>query len=247
VRALALVVVLAAGAARAEAPIPPLGGAVVDTAGLLGGGDRARLEQLSRSARALDGGHGPQLQYLIIPPLDGEDIEGYSIRVAEAWKLGDPDRDNGVLVTVAVQDRNARIEVGNGIEGGLTDVQASRIIRSVLVPAFRQGAYGDGLYQVGVQVLAALGSLPSDVRPAQRVRPQTHVPALGVIAFFVIVLVLRAFSGFGPRRRRSMWWGGGPWMGGGGGGGFGGFGGGGGGGWSGGGGGFSGGGASGRW
>lgn len=245
-RALLLAGLLAAGAARAEAPIPPLAGPVVDTANLLGPRDVARLEALARAARAVEGGRGVQLQYLVVPSLEGEDIAGYSIRVAERWQLGEADRDNGVLVTVAVQDRAARIEVGNGIEGGLTDVQSSRIIRSVLAPAFQQGRYGDGLYETGVQILAALGALPKDVAPAQRVvRRETHVPAMGILGFFVLMMILRAFTGFGRRRRRSMWWGGGPFIGGGWGGG--GFGGGGGGGWSGGGGGFSGGGASGRW
>ena len=171
------------------------------------------------------------------------------MRVAEAWKLGSAERDDGVLVTVALEERAVRIEVGGGLEGGLTDVQSSRIIRGTIVPAFRAQRFGEGLYEAGVQILSALGALPKDVaRRTAQPRPQVRISTLALIGIFVLVFLLRTFSGFGPRRRRHLWWGGGPWIGGGGGrgGGFGGFGGGGGG-WSGGGGGFSGGGASGRW
>jgi uncharacterized protein len=239
----ALAALALAGTARADVPVPRLTGPVVDQAGLLPRADASRLERLARAARDQNGGTGPQLQYLIVRSLDGEDIESFSMRVAEAWRLGTADRDDGVLVVVAVEDRTVRIEVGGGIEGGLTDVQSSRIIRGTIVPAFREGRYGAGLYDAGVQVLGALGALPQGVsRPAPREKART--PLVAILGFIVLTAVMRGVLGFGPRRRRHLWWGGGPWIGGGRGG-FGG--GGGGGGWSGGGGGFSGGGASGRW
>ncbi len=249
-RALLLAALLAAlpvlGVAR---DVPRLAGPVVDEAGVLSGGDLSRLEALSRAAHDLEGRRGVQLQYLLVKVLDGEPIETFAIRVAEAWKLGDATTDNGVLVLVAVDDRKVRIEVGNGIEGGLTDAQASRIIRATIAPAFRVGRYGDGLYEAGVQVLQTLGALPEGARS----RPEARAGKVGsrfggllMAALVVVFIVLRALFGLG---RRGFWGGRGGWGGGGfGGGGFGGgFGGGGGGGWSGGGGGFSGGGASGSW
>lgn len=252
VRALDLLALAAAGAlaalplaAAARAEIPPLTGPVVDRAGLLPADAERRLEALARAARGA-AGTGVQLQYLIVPSLEGEPIEEFSIRVAEAWKLGTREADNGVLVTVAVQDRAVRIEVGGGLEGGLTDVQSSRIIRGTIAPAFQAGRHGDGLHDAGVQILGALGALPAGIEPTQRrVQPGSRFSALGLLGIFMAVFVFRVLTGFGPRRRRALWWGG-PFIGGGGGG-FGGFGGGGGGSWSGGGGGFSGGGASGRW
>jgi uncharacterized protein len=248
-KALAVAALLAAttvpAPARPEAPIPPLTGPVVDTAGLLRGEEVRRLESLARAARAGESGEGVQLQYLIVRSLEGEPIEDYSIRVAEAWKIGTRGKDNGVLVTVAVDDRAVRIEVGGGLEGGLTDLQSSRIIRGTIVPAFRARRFGEGLHDAGVQVLGALGALPSGVEPVRRAPPATRLSSLVMLGLFILVFVVRTLTGFGPRRRRQLWWGGGPWIGGGGWGGGGGFGGGGG--WSGGGGGFSGGGASGRW
>jgi uncharacterized protein len=248
VRAVALAALLVLpGAAAGTTPVPPLTGPVVDAAGLLDAGSARRLEALARAAKTQGGERGVQLQYLVVRSLDGEAIEDYSIRVAEAWKLGTAERDDGVLVTVAVEDRAVRIEVGGGLEGVLTDAQTSRIIRTTIVPAFRGGEYGRGLYEAGVQILSAAGALPPDVarRVAQPPAP-VRLSSLAIIGIFVVLFILRTFTGFGPRRRRHLWWGGGPWIGGGGGWGGGGLGGGGGG-WSGGGGGFSGGGASGRW
>jgi uncharacterized protein len=247
----ALVLVALAAVARAEAPIPPLTGPVVDAAGLLSAGDERRLEELARSARAREDGQGVQLQYLLVRSLDGEPIEEYSIRVAEKWKLGTKGKDNGLLVTVAAEDRTWRIEVGGGLEGEIPDALARRIGDQLLVPAFRQGRYADGLYDAGAQLLTLAGVAPEEVQAhaLRQRRGVTRLPSgFGAILALMVILwiVSNVFRGFGPRRRRSMWWGGGPWIGGGGWGGGGGFGGGGGG-WSGGGGGFSGGGASGRW
>lgn len=247
VRLLALILALAAASpAAAAVPVPALTGPVVDEAGLLRGADARRLADLATRARAAADGQGVQLQYLVVRSLEGEPIEDYSMRVAEAWKLGTKGQDNGVLVTVAVEDRAVRIEVGGGLEGGLTDAQSSRIIRGTIVPAFRAGRFGAGLYDAGVQILGALGALPSGVAPVRRAPPATHFSALAILAIFVLIFIARVATGFTPRRRSALWWGG-PWGGGGGRWGGGGFGGGGGGGWSGGGGGFSGGGASGRW
>ena len=249
----ALAGLLGAAPARADLAVPALTGPVVDQAELLDRGDQARLEALCRAARERDGGQGVQLQYLVVRSLLSEPIESFSMRVAEAWKLGSKGSDNGVLVTVAVEDREVRIEVGGGLEGGLTDVQPARIIREAIAPAFRQGRYGDGLYAAGVQILGALGALPQNVAAPRRARPALHLSSVGVVGLVALFVLLRIVMGFGLRRRRSLWglpfligsgigggggWGrgGGRWGGGGGGGS-----------WSGGGGGFSGGGASGGW
>lgn len=250
-RSLALALLLPVVAA-AQVPIPRLTGPVVDTAGLLDAGSRRRLEDLARSARARESGQGVQLQYLIVPTLGGEPIEDFSIRAAEAWKLGTKGRDNGILVTVAVQDHAFRIEVGGGLEGEIPDVLARRIGDQILRPAFRAGRFGAGLYDAGAQLLTLAGVATEEVARHARGRPRgvTGLPVGGgvLVGIFVVLWIIGiVLRGFGPRRRSHLWGGGGPWLGGGGWGGGGWGGGGGGGGWSGGGGGFSGGGASGRW
>ena len=245
--ALAALLALAPGLA-----VPSLTGPVVDEAGLLSRAEARRLAQLAEAARAgggAEGGRGVQLQYLIVPSLEGDALEEFSIRVAERWKLGTKGKDDGVLVVVARDERKVRIEVGGGLEGLLTDAQASRIIRGAIAPAFREKRYGDGLLDAGLQILSATGSLPPEQARRQAARPahRERLGGLGVAALVVLLIVLRAaFFGFTPRRRRGLW-GGGPFIGGGWGGGGWGGGGGGGGSWGGGGGGFSGGGSSGSW
>jgi len=255
--ALALLLLVAAPPAAAEVAVPRLTGPVVDPAGALDARWEQRLADLSRAARAQNGGTGPQLQYLLVSTTEGEAIEDFSMRVAEAWKLGTKGKDDGVLVVVAVKDRKVRIEVGGGLEGGITDAQSGRIIRTAIVPAFREGRYGDGLYEAGQQILGALGALPKGMAKAQGRQTVEKeiggIPILGALFAFLFGLgspvfilliiafvILRAIFGSGRRGPRGPWGGGGF-----GGGGF--SSGGGGGGWSGGGGGFSGGGASGSW
>jgi uncharacterized protein len=87
-----------------------------------------------------------QVAILIIPSLDGEVLEEYSLRVAhDEWKLGGAKNDNGVLLLVAVNDRKMRIEVGQGLEGVLPDAVANRIIRNDMAPYFREQNYDDGI------------------------------------------------------------------------------------------------------
>ncbi len=251
--AAAAVLLATAAPAAAERSVPSLTGPVVDEAGLLDAGWARRLSDLSRAARAREGGTGVQLQYLLVPSLEGEAIESFSMRVAESWQLGTRGKDNGVLVVVARDDRRVRIEVGGGIEGGLTDAQSGRIIRSTVAPAFREGRYGEGLYQAGRQILAALGSLPEGMSaPGGRAGARdVRIPVVGPLMalflgfgapfiFGLLVLVVVLGAVFGGRRGWGGPWGGGGWGGSG-------WGGGGGGSWGGGGGGFSGGGASGSW
>lgn len=220
-------------------PVPRLTGPVVDQAKVLQPGEVQRLDQLSRAALAAEGGQGPQLAFLIVPSLEGEPIEDYSIRVAEQWKLGTAAKDNGLLFVVSVQDRRMRIEVGGGLEGEITDAQSSRIIREILTPAFRQGRYGDGLYAAAQTALAYTGVEVGSRSRGPQEGEKKGIPAVSLL-FFIIFAIL---FGLGGGRRRGFWIGGPGGFGGFGGGGFGG----GGGGFRGGGGGFSGGGSSGSW
>jgi uncharacterized protein len=215
---------------------------VVDLASMLSQRDRFRLEQLARAARSEENGKGVQLQFVLVPTLDGEPIEDFSIRVAEAWKIGTKGKDNGLLFVVARDERRTRIEVGGGLEGGLTDLQAGRILRDIVQPAFREGRYGDGLYDGAYQSLTLLGAVPA--APLTHRRPEPV--GSGLIGFLIFLVILAVLSALVRSRGRSGFFGPGGYYGGGfGSGGYGG--GGGGGGWGGGGGGFSGGGASGGW
>jgi uncharacterized protein len=203
--ALLVVALLAAAPARALVPVPSLTGPVVDLAGLLDRSEKARLEELSRAARAQNGGHGPQVQFLLVPSLQGEPIEELSMRAAEAWKLGSRGPGNGILVTVSRDDHAVRIEVGGGLEGELTDAKASRIIRETIAPAFRANRFADGLIGATIQILGAVSALPPDVAAPPHAEPAVHVSSLGVVVFLVVLLLLRIAGGFGGGRSRSLW------------------------------------------
>jgi uncharacterized protein len=133
---------------RAERVIPELSGPVIDEVGLL---NSEEANQIANLIRALQ----PQVQaqVWIFSELDGEPIEGLSIRAAEKWKLGTAKNDNGLLILVAVTDRRMRIEVGQGLEGDIPDAFAGRVIDQVVKPAFRSKNYYEGF----VKALTVLG------------------------------------------------------------------------------------------
>lgn len=128
--------------ALADVAVPPLVGRVVDQTGTLSTNDVSTLNQ---TIRAFEARKGSQVAVLIVPTTDGEAIEQYSLRVAEAWKIGRKKIDDGVLLVIAKNDRRLRIEVGYGLEGALTDVTSKRIIDEVITPHFRNGDFSGGI------------------------------------------------------------------------------------------------------
>jgi len=97
-----------------------------------------------------------QVVILTIPTLNGEGIEDYANRVFNEWKLGQKDKDNGVLIIVVPNERRMRIEVGYGLEGTLTDLTASRIIQNIMTPKFREGDYDGGITDGVMSVISIL-------------------------------------------------------------------------------------------
>jgi uncharacterized protein len=261
-----LALLLLGGALHASAqdftPVPPLKSRVTDTIGMLTPDQRNALENVLKEHEDRTGN---QIAILLVASTAPEAIEQYSIRVADAWKLGRKGIDDGVILLVARDNpsslRRLRIEAGRGVQGSLTDAQSKRILQDVIAPHFRQNDFYGGL-AAGVSAIAAL--IDKENLPAPTARPSAQqeddlgswLPFL----FFALFILLPMFTRRGRRRSRL---GGNDWgrnagiilgsgigsRGGFGGGGFGGggFGGGGGGGFSGGGGGFDGGGASGNW
>jgi len=131
--------------------VPYLTGRVLDNAEIL---KPATRERVSALAKAHEDRTTDQIAVLTIPTLGGESVEEFAVRVFEAWKLGQKGKDNGVLVVVAPKDRKMRIEVGYGLEGTLPDVAASRIIRNVMTPAFKDGDFDRGI-EDGVAAIVA--------------------------------------------------------------------------------------------
>lgn len=129
-------------AASAQVAVPPLSGRVVDQTGTLSASDAAALTQRLKD---LETRKGSQVAVLIVPTTQPETIEQFSIRVAEAWKIGRKKTDDGALLVVAKDDHKLRIEVGYGLEGALPDVTARRIIDEIIVPRFKTGDFAGGI------------------------------------------------------------------------------------------------------
>lgn len=232
--------------------IPELWGTRVhDEAKVLSQGFVTQLEQL---LKAQEDSTSNQIAVLIVPSLENEAIEDYTLRVSEAWKLGQENKDNGVLLFIAVNDRKVRIEVGEGLEGPLPDAICNQIIRNELAPYFRQDNYEGGvLASVNAIIKAIAGEYHADAQKSGKRRGKgSLIPFIVVVVVLILSSVMRGGGRKGGGRNGGGWSGRGGWfgpaiLGSGLGGGGGGWSGGGGGGFSGGGGGFSGGGSSGSW
>jgi uncharacterized protein len=240
---------------------PPLTGRVVDQARLL------RPEQvvdLDSKLAALEAQSGRQFVVATVNSLEGRTIEDYGYRLGRTWGIGSKDKDDGVILLVAPNEKKVRIETGYGARVFLTDAVSSLIVRNVILPKFRQGDMAGGIMAGADQVIAQMSLPPAEAqrraaelaqRDQQRVEQAPGLlPVLFWVLIFFFVVSSLARRTRGRRYRRRGWgvppiilWGPG-WGGGGGslGGGSSGWGGGGGG-FSGGGGSFGGGGASGSW
>jgi uncharacterized protein len=254
-----LLALLSASDLRAEPQFPPLTGRVVDEAGLLTPEDKAAIEQ---QLAELEAKSTDQFAVVTLNSLQGYPIEDFGYQLGRRWGIGQKDKDNGVLLIVAPNERKVRIEVGYGLEPTLTDALSNLIIQNAILPEFRRGNFASGI-RAGVRdVKDVLLGDAEEVKARARRSPQGEDLDLGsiiliifwacMVAFVIYAVVQSANSAqqatAGGRRRRSGpifiptgsgGWSGGGWSGGGWGGG--------GGGWSGGGGGFGGGGSSGSW
>src|SRR5437660_9828009 len=173
-------------AGAADVAVPPLSGRVVDQTGTLSSGDIASLTQTLKN---LEARKGSQVAVLIVPTTAPETIEQYSIRVAEAWKIGRKKIDDGAILVVAKDDRKLRIEVGYGLEGVLTDVTAKRIIDEVITPKFRGGDFAGGISDGVNRILRVVDGEPL---PAPKQRPQNPGFAPGFDDLFNPFLIFAA-------------------------------------------------------
>jgi uncharacterized protein len=144
-------------AAAADVAVPQLTGRVVDQTGTLSSGDIASLNQ---KLRDFENRKGSQVAVLIVPTTQPETIEQFSLRVAEAWKIGRKKIDDGAILVVAKNDRHLRIEVGYGLEGALTDVTSRRIIDEVITPKFRTGDFAGGIADGADRIIRVIDGEP---------------------------------------------------------------------------------------
>ena len=204
---LALAMALAAPAYAQLKPVPKLAGHVTDEAGLL---DAAQRQKLEAALAEYEAQTGSQIAVLVVKSTEPEAIEQYSIRVADAWKLGRKGVDDGVLVLVATENpralRRLRIEAGRGVQGVLTDAKSKRILQDVIAPHFRENHYYEGLV-AGVSAIATLLSQEKFPEPARKNAAEDDTGLLvggGIGLLLMLGGVLLIASMFGGRKRSRL-------------------------------------------
>jgi uncharacterized protein len=241
----ALVLSLASAVAFGSGPaVPPAPTRfITDKAGALSPGTAARLEERLEAFEKETSTQFLVYTEHVVP--EGTTLEEYTVACAQAWKAGQAQRKNGMILFVFPDSRKVRLEVGYGLEGAMPDALARRVLDEQVLPRFRAGDY-DGGIEAGVEAAIAAtkgeykGTGATQARKKGRELP-IPFPVVLLFLFLFFFVILPALRG--GRGGRYWYLGGGGF----GGGGFGGGGFGGGGGFSGGGGSFGGGGASGDW
>src|SRR5262245_6314993 len=137
---------------------PALSGRVVDQAGIL---DQSRRIALTEKLASLEASTTDQLVVATVRSLEGTSIEDYANRLFREWKLGQKDKNNGVLLLIAPNERKVRIEVGYGLEGTLTDARSRLIIESFILPRFRERDFPGGISRGAEEIIAIL-TRPAD-------------------------------------------------------------------------------------
>jgi uncharacterized protein len=194
----AAALLLLACIAWAQVPVPTLTARVTDLTGTLTQQQKTALEE---RLAAFEARKGSQIAVLIVPTTAPEPIEQFSIRVAEAWKVGRKGVDDGAILVVAMKDRALRIEVGYGLEGALPDATAKRIVEEYIVPRFKAGDFFGGI-DAGVSRMMAV--VEGEPLPPPRAGPSAQTGQapgmyellfIGFMLVFVVGGVLRAMFG----------------------------------------------------
>lgn len=186
----ALLLLLTTLASRAnDIKIPALRSPVMDEAHLM---HPAQVQKLQELIYQLYQAKGPQVTILTVNDLQGYPIEEFSIRVAEKWQLGFKKQGNGLLVLISKNDRKVRIEVGQGIEGEITDAESNQMIQKYLIPAFRENDYYSGLGRVIIYVAQKfeIDLQTAGVVSRSRANHRGDSPLNLALPFMVIILVV---------------------------------------------------------
>jgi len=179
---------------RADVAVPPYSARVLDLTGTLSGSAVASIEAKLAS---LENQKGSQIAVLIVPTTQPEEIEQYGIRVADAWKAGRKNVEDGAILLVAKNDRRVRIEVGNGLEGAMPDAIANRIIDENITPRFKAGDF-DGGIEAGVDRMIAVvngEALPPPDKKWEHNGSWSNALPVLLVVVFVASGVLRAVFG----------------------------------------------------
>jgi len=180
-------------------------GFVNDYAGLMTGENRLALET---KLVDFEKETGNEIAVVTINSLQGDTIENFTVALFAKWGIGKKDKDNGILVLIAKDDRKMRIEVGYGLEGALTDAQSYWIIQNVMRPAFQAGDYDSGITEAVEKIIAATKGeyVPSEDKSGDSSGNSSISDVIELLVFIIFVI----FSWLGSILGRSKsWWAGG--------------------------------------
>jgi uncharacterized protein len=173
-------------------PKPSTPQLVTDIAGVLSPEQKQALEN---KLVAIDDSSSNQIAVVILPTLEGNPIEEYATKLFREWGIGNTKTNNGILLLIAVQDKKIRIEVGYGLEGAIPDITAINIIDNDLKPAFRAGAYYEGIDKATDDIAkAAVGEY--QVKRVKKTKSKGNGALLAII-IAVIFLVVKGGGGRG--------------------------------------------------
>jgi len=192
----------------ASASYPKLNAFVTDNANII---DPVYKDKITQLAQNIEKESTVEIAVVTVDSLDGEPIEMYAVNLFQQAGIGKKDKDNGLLILVAKQEREYKFEVGYGLEGTVTDSMKVNIGDRIIVPNFRNGEYGKGIYESmvvieglvkGNQEVISQYSMPSNPPPPPYNPPQMNNEGMqtnwGGIVFFVaiifIIIILNAMN-----------------------------------------------------
>ena len=184
--------------AHAAATFPPFSQPVVDAAGVV---PNAAEQQVDAELLDYQTRSGNQIAVAVVKTTGSQSIENYAIDLARTWGVGQKDKDNGIVLVIANDDRKVRIEVGRGLEGDLTDLQSGRIISERLLPLLKRGDVAGAVLQGTHAIRIELGDTQVAALPPALGPDKGSGGGIGGLLYLGVLLVFGALVVIGSRRR----------------------------------------------
>ncbi len=191
IRFLILAILLLAPITAAALDVPQLTGRINDYAGILSPAAKSLLEQ---KLAAFEKDQSTQVVVLTVPSLQGDEIDSFSIRVADQWKIGQKGKDNGAILILAQAERKVRIEVGMGLQGVLPDITAGQIIRNVMRPHLRNSDFDRGV-EAGIDAIMAATKGEFKATPGERTQRPKHRNSSTFLTYLIFTGIAAAALG----------------------------------------------------
>jgi uncharacterized protein len=205
-----LLPILFGASTHAAMPVPPKpdkNGYVRDETSTL---TSEQVQKLNEKIQGYRERTNNQLAVLMVPTLTDDYLENFSINVARTWGVGEVGKNNGALLLVVKNDRKMRIEVGSGLEGKLTDLRSSRIIRDRIAPEFRKDNYYQGIVSGLDGISLAIGDAPDPLLAREDTTEKNWLSGIGDAFVWLIYLGFFGVTWLGSILGRSeRWWPGG--------------------------------------